>query len=273
MEKIKISIVTITYNSEKTLEETINSIKAQNYENLEYIIVDGGSSDKTLEIIKEHNGIVTKFISEPDEGISDAFNKGIGMAEGDVIGIINSDDMLFDGALDKIAEMYDEQTDVYYGNIMVCDEDGKHLHVLKSSEDLSGMDYNFCMAHPAVFVSKKAYDKHGVFRKELKCAMDYDLLLRLYKAGAKFMYTDNTLAVYRTGGVNMKMRKRTIKEVRDISIYHGGSKLKASLIALKKKLRDKLSFIKIKNKRVVKYENFTDAETRRILQHQQKNIR
>lgn len=252
MEKIKISIVTITYNSEKTLEETINSIKAQNYENLEYIIVDGGSKDKTLEIVEKHSDVVTKVISEPDEGISDAFNKGVAMAEGELVGIINSDDLLFEGALDRLAEAYDGKTDVYYGNIMVCDEQGNNLHILKSYENLSGLPYNFCIAHPATFVTKEAYNRYGVFRKELRCAMDYDLLLRYYKAGAQFKYIDCNLATYRTGGVNMKMRKRTIKEVRDISVYHGGSKFKANAILLKKKLRDKLSFIKIKNKRVSK---------------------
>ena len=252
MNNPKISIVTITYNSEKTLEETIKSIASQNYDNLEYIIVDGGSSDKTLEIAEKYKNVITKIISETDEGISDAFNKGIAMAEGDIVGIINSDDMLYENALNELAGAYDEKTDVYYGNALVCDEEGNHLHILNSSEDLSAMPYGFCIVHPATFVTKKAYDKYGTFRKELKCAMDYDLLLRYYKKGAVFKYIDKTLSVYRTGGTNMKMRNRTIKEVRDVSVYHGGNPIKANMILVKKKLRDKLKFIKISNKRVKK---------------------
>lgn len=252
MNKPKISIITITYNSEKTLEETIKSIASQNYSNLEYIIVDGGSSDKTLEITEKHRDIITKIISEPDEGISDAFNKGISMAEGDIVGIINSDDMLYENALNEIAEVYDGKTDVYYGNALICDEGNNNLHVLKSSQDLSFMSYKFCIVHPATFVTKKAYEKYGTFRKELKCAMDYDLLLRYYKAGAVFKYIDKTLSVYRTGGINMKMRNRTIKEVRDISVFHGGNLIIANMILVKKKFRDKLKFIKVPNKRIKK---------------------
>ena len=254
MQNPKISIITITYNSEKTLEETIKSIKAQNYDNLEYIIVDGGSTDSTLDIVKKYSDVVSKYISEPDEGISDAFNKGILMAQGDIIGIINSDDMLCDGALIKLASAYDGETDVYYGNAMICDEDGVRTSILTSSKDLSSMPYSFCIVHPATFVTKNAYDKYGVFDKNIRCTMDYDLLLRYYKAGAKFKYLDENISVYRTGGTNMKLRKITIDEVRDISIRYGGSPMKANLIRLKKILVDKLrpvqKLLKIKNKRV-----------------------
>lgn len=254
MQNPKISIITITYNSEKTLEETIKSIKSQNYDNLEYIIVDGGSKDSTIEIIKRYGDVVSKYISEPDEGISDAFNKGVLMAQGDIIGIINSDDMLCEGSLNKLASAYDGETDVYYGNAVICDEKGKRLSILTSSEDLSTLPYSFCIVHPATFVTKKAYEKYGFFDKEIRCAMDYDLLLRYYKAGAKFKYLDENLSVYRTGGTNMKLRKITIDEVRDVSVRYGGSPAKANFIRLKKILVDKLrpiqKFLKIKNKRV-----------------------
>ncbi|MBQ3181982.1 MAG: hypothetical protein IJB50_04405, partial [Clostridia bacterium] len=161
-------------------------------------------------------------------------------------------DMLYENALSELAEAYDGKTDVYYGNALVCDEEGNDLHVLKSLQDLSSLPYGFCIVHPATFVAKKAYDNYGTFRKELKCAMDYDLLLRYYKKGAVFKYIDKTLSVYRIGGTNMKMRNRTIKEVRDVSIYHGGNPIKANMILVKKKLREKLKFIKVSNKRVEK---------------------
>ena len=104
MELPKISIITITFNSEKTLEETIESVLSQNYPNLEYLIIDGGSSDGTLEIVKRYKDKIDFVISEPDRGISDAFNKGIRYATGEIVGIINSDDLLLPDALHKVAE-------------------------------------------------------------------------------------------------------------------------------------------------------------------------
>jgi len=254
LNKPLISIITITYNSEKTFQQTIDSIMKQGYENLEYIVVDGGSKDKTLEIIKENSDCITKYISEKDNGISDAFNKGIKIASGDVIGIINSDDALCENALKVIAENFDDKTDVYYGDCVVTDDDFNPISILHANPDLSGMSYVFQMAHPSVFVSKKAYEKWGVFNEEYKCAMDYDLLLRFYKNGAVFKYINKNLSKYRVGGQNQVFRKRTIKEVRDISVKHGGNKCKANLIAFKKNVADVVKPItnklNIHNKRV-----------------------
>ena len=236
--KPKISIITITYNSEKTLEETIKSIANQNYDNIEYLIVDGGSTDATLDIVKKYESAVTKYISEKDDGISDAFNKGIRMATGDIIGIINSDDMLYEGALKKLSDNYSPEIDVFYGNALICDENGMEKHVLNSCESLSDLTYGFSIVHPATFVAKKAYEKYGLFDKNLRCCMDYDLLLRFYKAKATFKYIDENLAIYRMGGTNQKLRKITINESCYISIRHGGSKIKANAIKYKKIIFD-----------------------------------
>lgn len=256
MKTPKISIATITFNSEKTVEETFKSIEKVTYENFEYIVVDGVSKDKTLKIAEQYAEIIDVLNVEPDEGISDAMNKGIALATGDLIGLIHSDDMLVEGAAELLAEAWDGETDVYYGNAIICNEEGEHLHVLRASEDLSSMPYGFCIVHPATFVTKKAYEKYGVFDTSLKCAMDYDLFLRMYRAGAKFKYIDANLAVYRTGGTNMKWRRRTIDEVRDISIKYGGSKLKANAIRLRKivvdRLRPLLNKLGLKNKRVTR---------------------
>ena len=123
MKNPKISIITITYNSAKTLERTIKSIIEQKYENLEYIIVDGGSTDSTLEIVKKYDTWISKWVSEPDSGISNAFNKGINMATGNVIGIINSDDGLMPGALQAISDSYEDGVDVYRGKVLLWKED------------------------------------------------------------------------------------------------------------------------------------------------------
>lgn len=254
MKKPKISIITITYNSEKTVRDTFDSIRAQNYENLEYIVIDGGSTDTTLQIADENKDIISVLVSEPDNGISDAMNKGIRRATGDLIGIIHSDDMLTEHALDRLAEEWDDVHDVFYGNCVVCSEEGKPMHVLNAEKDLSGFRYGLVLVHPSTFVSKAAYEKHGLFDVTLKCAMDFDLLARFYHRGAQFKYIDSPLAIYRVGGTNMKFRKRTINEVRDVSIRHGANPLKAHMIAWKKRLADRirpvLKLLKIKSHRV-----------------------
>lgn len=238
MKKPKISIITITYNSEKTVRDTFNSIRKQHYENLEYIVIDGGSTDTTLQIADENKDIISVLVSEPDKGISDAMNKGIQRATGDLIGIIHSDDMLTEHALDRLVEEWDDVHDVFYGNCVVCSEEGKPMHILNAEKDLSGFRYGLVLVHPSTFVTKTAYEKYGLFDVTLKCAMDYDLLARFYFGGARFKYIDSALAIYRVGGTNMKFRKRTIAEVRDISIRLGANPLKAHLIAWKKRLID-----------------------------------
>lgn len=256
MKNIKISIITITFNSEKTVRETFESIKGQNYDNLEYIVIDGDSTDSTLKIAEEYRDLITDIISEKDNGISDAMNKGIKRATGDLIGIIHSDDMLADNALSLLNTAWDGEADVYYGNAIICDQNGKKTHILKSKSDLSEMPYRFAIVHPATFVTKKAYEKYGLFDLKFKCAMDYDLLLRFYKAGAKFKYIDDSLAIYRAGGTNQKYRKKTIDEVCQISVLHGGNKFRANLEKWKKMIKDRLSpilrVLHITGRRVVK---------------------
>lgn len=254
MESPKISIITITYNSEKTVRDTFDSIRRQKYENLEYIVVDGGSRDSTLLIAEEYNDIISVLKSEPDRGISDAMNKGINLASGDLIGIIHSDDMLIEGTLDTLSKVWDGETDVYYGDAIICDETGKKMNILTSSADLSPMPYTFCIVHPATFVTKKAYQKYGAFDVKLKCAMDYDLILRMFHEGAKFKYIDQPLSLYRMGGTNMRLRRQTVDEVRDISVRYGGSRVKANALRWKKivadRLRPLINILGLKNKRV-----------------------
>ena len=159
---MKISIITITYNSEKTLEDTIKSIAAQRYKELEYLIIDGGSTDQTLEIVKRNTAVVTHWISEPDRGISDAFNKGIRMATGDVIGIINSDDLLAENALRNIAENMSSDTEVFYGNAIYFSENQQKFRV-KPHDNIDDLRKCMALVHPATFVRKSAYEKYGDF--------------------------------------------------------------------------------------------------------------
>lgn len=255
MSKLKITVITITYNSAKTVRTTFESVRRQKYENLEYLLIDGGSQDGTLKIANEYSDIITRIVSEPDEGISDAMNKGIRQATGNLIGIIHSDDALTDGALERLADIWDGKTDVYYGDAIIMDEGGKPTHILCGKEDLTSLPYGFCLVHPATFVSKKAYEKYGLFDKNYKCAMDYELFLRFYRNGAVFKYSHENFAYFRSGGTNERYRKRTIDEVCEISIRHGGSRVKAHAIKYKKIAADKIRPLlgnMIRNKRVQK---------------------
>lgn len=234
---MKISIITITYNSEKTLEETILSVKAQKYQEIEYLIIDGGSTDRTLEIVKKYPDVVTKWISEPDKGISDAFNKGINLASGELIGIINSDDLLTDNSLAIIAENINDDTDVVYGNAIMFGND-EAPYRLRPFGDLKEFYKLMAVIHPATFVKKNAYTKYGLFKLDYKCCMDRELLLRMFSQGAKFQYIDSDLAKMRLGGVNQRTYlKTTITEGTTISIDYGMNPLVAKAIEIKKNIR------------------------------------
>ncbi len=221
----KISIVTITYNSEKTLEATIKSVVRQNYPMLEYIIIDGGSKDGTLEIVNRYKEHISYVVSEPDNGISDAFNKGIKAATGDVIGIINSDDMLYDNALFAINEAFeaDSELDVVHGNVVRFNDGESRGRVAKPQTDMSLMKYQFPIYHPTTFVAKKAYEKHGIFSVEYKNAMDYELLSKMYYNGAKFGYSDNLISCFRLGGISQTAKKRTLIEHEKIALRNGAT--------------------------------------------------
>lgn len=201
----KISIVTITFNSEKTLEDTIQSVVNQEYNNLEYLIIDGGSKDGTMAIVERYRDKIAFVVSEPDKGISDAFNKGIRNATGEIIGIINSDDLLLPGALKAIASAYEESVDVYRGRtIRWNDVTGTKTRGVPSMKFPVKSIKKRAISHQSTFVTKRAYEKYGAFNVNLKYMMDADLLIRLYEAGTRWKYVDADLAVSRSGGVTDK---------------------------------------------------------------------
>lgn len=222
---MKISIITITYNSEKTLEETMKSVLSQNYDNIEYIIVDGMSTDGTLKIIDRYKSEKIKLISEKDDGISDAFNKGINIATGDIVGIINSDDILMSGALEKVSKSFEKNIDIdiVYGNCIRFTKTVYDGYEVKPCCKLEQMKYSFLLLHPSIFISKKAYEQYGLFKCEYKNAMDYELISRMYFQGAKFQYIDEVLSAFREGGVSQNKFGRTMEEHRKIAKINGGN--------------------------------------------------
>lgn len=230
---VKISIITACLNAEEHIEQTIQSIVNQGYENLEYIIVDGGSKDRTLSIIKKYEGQISHWISEPDRGISDAFNKGIQLSTGSFIGIISADDYLMPGALEKIASEYDAfpETDVFFGDALGLEPENKIAFVQKSNHKFNNIWWNQPLLHVSVFVSRKTYENLGTFKLEYKLAMDYELILRFFIAGVKFRYIPYTMAAIRLSGISIRNPYRTIREVRKISISHGFNPVFAYLIS------------------------------------------
>ena len=220
---IKISIITITYNSEKTLEQTIKSVVGQGYENLEYIIIDGGSKDETLDIVNRYRDKIAVVVSEKDNGISDAFNKGIKRATGDIIGIINSDDLLADGALVALSDVYQEDVDVYRGNLLIWNDTNGEQYVDTPTMHFDIKRNLLSVCHPSTFISKRAYDKWGVYDVSMRYMMDSDILFRFYREGAKFMHVDQNLAIFRLGGVTSDDWKKKIPEYKKVLILNGAS--------------------------------------------------
>lgn len=225
----KISVITISYNSENTIERTFQSILTQSYRPLEYVLVDGGSKDGTIALIEKYIpqfeavGINVNFKSEPDKGISDAFNKGILRASGDIIGIINSDDELALNALDKVCEAFQENTGVVCGDCLWIDEAHGLKYVRKSKiNQLSKIKYEMVLMHPTCFVRKAVYEKYGTFDVNLKLVMDKDLMARFYKENVKFTYIPEIIAIMTAGGVSDSNIERVFEEGKIVALRYGG---------------------------------------------------
>lgn len=228
---MRFSVITVTYNSRKFLPETILSVLSQDYADFEYIIIDGGSTDGSLEIIKGFAAGDDRilWISEPDKGISDAFNKGLGLATGDLVGIINSDDTYPPWALSCVAQAYqsDSEADVFHGD-MIRFQDETPLFLLKPGKVGENIWYEMPVNHPATFVARRAYALVGGFDAGLRVAMDYELALRLYRAGCRFHYIDRVLAHMRYGGASDKRFFAARREVYVVTVAAGYPRWKAA---------------------------------------------
>lgn len=212
---MKVSIITVTYNSVATLQHTIDSICFQDYPDLEYIVVDGNSTDGTTEVIIKNQSIISKWISEPDSGLYDAMNKGIKMATGDLVGIINSDDFYHtSNAISKIvAGFEDSKTECVFADIrfVATDDLDKTIRYYSSKRfNLGAFTWGFMPAHPTFFTFRKNYEKFGYYKTNYKIAADFELLVRfLYKYKLRYKYLDFDLMKMRLGGVSTASLKST----------------------------------------------------------------
>ena len=221
---MKISVITATYNSGKTVRDTIESVLRQTYKDIEYIIVDGQSKDDTIEIVRSYEsqfGERIRYVSEPDKGIYDAMNKGIAMATGDIIGILNSDDFYTsDDVLEQVARvMSDAEVDAVYGDVHYVNDD--HLdkcvrYYTSRPFHRSWMRFGFMPAHPSFYCRRKIYEKYGVFDTSYKVAADFENLLRLIfvnRIHIKYISTD--FVTMRMGGASssgLKSHKQIMQD-------------------------------------------------------------
>jgi glycosyltransferase len=201
---MKLSIITISFNSENTISDTFHSVKNQSNDNYEYLLIDGGSNDRTLTIAKEQDHI-SKIVSEPDKGIYDALNKGIKNSTGEIIGFLNSDDTFYDkNSLQNIADSFDKDTDCIFGDLIYSDKNEKVRRVWKGSGFKKGLFKKGWMpAHPTFYCRRNVYEKLGLYDDSFKIAGDFELMLRfLEKHNIRSKYIPKTLVNMKVGGTS-----------------------------------------------------------------------
>jgi glycosyltransferase len=214
---LKISIITVSYNSAKTIEQTIQSVLSQRYPNVEYIIIDGASQDETLSIIEKYRDKISIFISEKDSGIYNAMNKGLKLASGDIIGILNSDDFYSDDeVLSDVVKIFEQSNaDAVYADLQYVDANNtqKVLRNWKSGKYKQGdFLFGWMPPHPTFFVRKHVYEKYGFFNESLSSAADYELMLRfIHKHKITIEYLPRVIIKMRMGGKSNRSFKNRIK--------------------------------------------------------------
>lgn len=203
---MKVSIITVCYNSATTIENTIKSVLLQTYKNIEYIIVDGNSSDNTLSVVNEYNSKISKIVSESDKGIYDAMNKGIALASGDIVGLLNSDDCYSNE--DVIRQVVDSfrqnSSDMFFADLKFINGDNKILRYYSAKRfSPTKLKFGIMPPHPTLFVKKEVYQKYGNYRLDFKIAADYEMFVRLLIVEKlKYSYMNSCIINMLAGGVS-----------------------------------------------------------------------
>lgn len=217
MNKPKITIITVVWNNAKTIRDAIDSVLGQTYENIEYIVVDGASTDGTVEIVQSFGNKITKFISEKDKGLYDAMNKGIKMATGDIVGILNSDDFYkSNDVLETVVnEFMSKGIDCLYGDLEYVDanDTDRIVRYWQSKQFKEGLfQKGWHPAHPTFFIKREFYDKYGFFNLDFKISADYEIMLRfLERYKLKSSYVHNTFVKMRVGGESNRSLSNILK--------------------------------------------------------------
>lgn len=229
-----ISVVTVSFNSGKTIRRTIESIANQTYERIEFIVIDGGSSDDTLSILAEYKSVVSCLISEPDAGIYDAMNKGIRVAKGDWIHLLNSDDYYASpGAIESAVDVLDSAFTNYFGMWRESVDEHRVLQAWKYRR--WRLFVSAFLPHPALIVSKAQYEAVGLYDTNFRIAADHDMILRLTKRWTGKLH-EFPLTVMQQGGVSEINKLRSLREFELLSIRHGLAAPLAKLIYVLKRI-------------------------------------
>jgi glycosyltransferase involved in cell wall biosynthesis len=229
---LKVSIITVSFNSAKTIADTIESVLSQDFPEIEYIIVDGNSSDDTLKIIRQYENRISKWISEKDQGMYDAMNKGIAMATGDVIGILNSDDVYINNQVisEMMALLQEKNAQVVFADLILVDQgdDSKVLRYYDSGHfHPDKFRYGWMPAHPTVFVRRELYQAVGPFSTTYQIAADYEMLIRMMAIQkAPYAYLPKPVVRMRSGGAstagisrNWILNKEIVRACKENGIY------------------------------------------------------
>ncbi|MDP2894012.1 MAG: glycosyltransferase family 2 protein [Sulfurimonas sp.] len=226
---MKISIITVVWNNKKTIKDAIESVLGQTYKDIEYIIIDGASSDGTVDVVKCYGDKISKFVSEPDRGLYDAMNKGVALATGDVVGILNSDDFYIDnGVIERVMKEFEKsQVDSVFADLVYVKSDNlnKVVRYYDSSHFTpQRFAYGWMPAHPTFFVRRWVYEKYGLFRTDLKIAADFDILARfLYTYKISYSYMKEVLVKMRLGGVSTSLSSIWINNIEQLRICRQNS--------------------------------------------------
>lgn len=216
---MKISIITITYNSAKTVQRTLESVLSQTYPDIEHVIVDGASTDGTKEIIEayaaKHKNV--RWVSEKDNGIYDALNKGIGMASGDVIGFLHSDDKLYSpDSIGQIAAAFaSSKADVVYGDLQYCNGDRVIRRWKSNAFNPRALKYGWMPPHPTVYVRREVYQQVGPYDEWFRISADYDMMLRIFSAHYHTCYIPEVLVSMETGGASNRNTKARLSKTQE----------------------------------------------------------
>ncbi len=215
---IKVSIITVCYNAAQHIETSIESVINQTYRNIEYIVIDGGSNDGTLDIISKYRAAISYFVSEQDNGISDAFNKGIALATGDLITMLNADDYFSIDAVEKMVDAYKKYdcpaNTILHGDLKII---GDNRTKIEKARPFWRFIFELPIWHPTTFFSRDIYKRYA-YDVNYKIAMDYELLSRFYHDKGNFIYVPHIINNMGDGGVSNISARKGFKEVKRASI-------------------------------------------------------
>jgi glycosyltransferase involved in cell wall biosynthesis len=219
-DSLKISVITAVFNNRDTIADTLDSVLAQSHADVELIVIDGGSTDGTLELLQGYSDGIAVLVSEPDRGLYDALNKGLRLATGEVLGFLHSDDVFADAdALALIASgFYSEEIDAVYGDLVYVRRDNPQQvvrHWKAGTFTLSRLRQGWMPPHPAFYARKSVYDRLGGFDTSYRIAADYDCMLRFLKSGIKAVYVPQVLVKMRLGGASNRSLKNILQKSRE----------------------------------------------------------